>query len=59
MVKTMAKFKNKKTGKIVEEHLMFYVDKMKSNPNFEEVKEKAPKEKVQESKEVAVNKPLQ
>jgi len=55
----MPKFKNKKTGKIVEEHLMFYVDKMRSNRNFEEVKEKAPKEKVQESKEVAVNKPLQ
>ncbi len=55
----MPKFKNKKTGKIVEEHLMFYVNKMQSNPNFEEVKEKAPKEKVQESKEVAEDKPLQ
>lgn len=54
----MPKFKNKKTGKIVEEHLMFYVDKMRSNPNFEEVKEKAPKEKVQESKEVVEDKPL-
>ena len=54
----MAKFKNKKTGKIVEEHLMFYVNKMQSNPNFVEVKEKASKEKVQESKEVE-DKPLQ
>ena len=60
MVKTMAKFKNKKTGKIVEEHLLFYVNKMRSNPNFEEIKEKAPKEKekVQETKEVE-DKPLQ
>lgn len=54
----MAKFKNKKTGKIVEEHLMFYINKLRSNPNFVEVKEKAPKEKVQESKEVE-DKPLQ
>lgn len=59
MVKTMAKFKNKKTGKEVEEHLMFYVEKLRSNPNFEEVKEKAPKEKVQETKEVVAEKPLQ
>ena len=55
----MPKFKNKKTGKEVEEHLMFYVEKLRSNPNFEEVKEKAPKEKVQETKEVAAEKPLQ
>lgn len=54
----MPKFKNKKTGKIVEEHLMFYVEKMRSNPSFEEVKEKAPKEKVQDTKEVE-DKPLQ
>ncbi len=54
----MAKFKNKKTGKIVEEYLLFYVNKIRSNPNFVEVKEKAPKEEVQESKEVE-DKPLQ
>ena len=57
----MTKFKNKKTGKIVEEHLMFYVEKMRSNPNFVEVKDEktAPKEKkVQKAKEVE-NKPLQ
>lgn len=40
----MAKFKNKKTGKMVEEHLMFYVNRMRSNPSFVEVKEEAPKE---------------
>ncbi len=54
----MAKFKNKKTGKIIEEHLTFYVNKLRSNSNFEEVKEKSPKEKVQKSKEVE-DKPLQ
>ena len=55
----MPKFKNKKTGKVVEENLMFYVNKMRSNPSFEEVKEKAPKEKVQKSEEVVEDKPLQ
>lgn len=55
----MVKFKNKKTGEVVTEYLMFYVNKMRSNPNFEEVKEKAPKEKVQETKEVVKDKPLQ
>ena len=55
----MAKFKNKKTGKIVEEHLLFYVNKMRSNPSFVEVKEEAPKEKkVQKAKEVD-DEPLQ
>lgn len=54
----MAKFKNKKTGKIVEEHLMFYVNRMQSNPNFEEVKEKASK-KVEKIEEVVEEKPLQ
>lgn len=59
----MAKFKNKKTGKIVEEHLMFHIEKLRSNPNFAEVKEKAPKPKtkdeVQETQEVVNNEPLQ
>lgn len=57
----MAKFKNKKTGENVEEHLMFYIEKLRSNPNFVEIKdeEKAPKEKkVQKAKEVE-DKPLQ
>ena len=41
----MAKFKNKKTNKIVEEHLIFYIEKLRKNPNFEEVKDEKPKEK--------------
>ena len=54
----MTKFKNKKTGKIVEEHLMYYVNKMRSNPNFVEVKEKEQKDdkKSTATQEVA-NKP--
>ena len=35
----MAKFKNKKTGKIIVENLIFYIDKLRNNPNFEEIKE--------------------
>ncbi len=35
----MAKFKNKKTGLVIEENLDFYVTKMRNNPNFEEIKE--------------------
>ena len=35
----MTKFKNKKTGKIVEENLHYYVNKFKNDPNYEEVKE--------------------
>lgn len=50
----MAKFKNKKTGKIVEEHLLFYINKMQSNSNFKEVKEKTS----EKNKEVE-KKPLQ
>ena len=42
----MAKFKNKKTGKVVVESLMFYIEKLRNNPNFEEVKEKKPKQDV-------------
>ena len=46
----MAKFKNKKTNKVVDENLMFYVERLRSNPNFVEVKEKTekPKEEVKE-----------
>ncbi len=40
MVIIMAKFRNKKTKKIVEEHLNFYIEKLRNNPNFEEIKEK-------------------
>lgn len=35
----MAKFKNKKTNKVVEETLNFYIEKLKNNENFEEIKE--------------------
>lgn len=57
----MVKFKNKKTGKITEEHLMFYVNRMRNNPSFAEIKEKEPKEgkstpKEEKAQEVA-NKP--
>lgn len=41
----MPKFKNKKTGKIVEENLNFYIERLRSNPNFQEVKEDIPKSK--------------
>ena len=35
----MAKFKNKKTKKIIEENLIYYVDKLRKNSEYEEVKE--------------------
>lgn len=35
----MVKFKNKKTNKVVEENLNFYIEKLKNNENFEEIKE--------------------
>lgn len=35
----MVKFRNKLTNEIVEETLIFYIEKLRSNPNFEEVKE--------------------
>lgn len=46
----MAKFKNKKTGEVVEENLLYYVDFLKKNPNFKEVKEKIPKTLIEETK---------
>lgn len=48
----MAKFKNKKTKGIVEEHLIYYVNKLRNNPNFEEIKDEKPKEEVKEEKKV-------
>ena len=45
----MAKFKNKKTKKVIEENLNFYIEKLRNNSNFEEViekKEDKPKEEV-------------
>lgn len=42
----MPKFKNKETGVVVEETLSFYIDKLRKNSNFEEIKEdKASKQK--------------
>ena len=41
----MPKFKNKKTGLVIEENLNFYVDKLRNNPNFEEIEEKETKPK--------------
>ena len=35
----MAKFKNKKTGAIIEENLIYYVNRMRNNNNFVEVNE--------------------
>ena len=37
--KKMTKFKNKKNGHVIEENLIYYVDKLKKNNNFEEIKE--------------------
>ena len=50
----MAKFKNKKNNQIVEENLNFYIEQLRNNPNFKEVKEKAS----DKNKEVE-DKPLQ
>ena len=35
----MAKFKNKKTGAIIEENLIYYVNRMRNNNNFVDVNE--------------------
>ncbi len=35
----MPKFKNKRTGKVTEEHLLYYVNKLRNNSNYEEIKE--------------------
>ncbi len=56
----MAKFKNKKTNQIVEENLNFYIENLRKNKNFEEIKEgiKPSSPKKVEKKEVE-KKPLQ
>ena len=54
----MSKFKNKKTGKVVEEHLLYYVEKLRSNSEYKEIVEKQPKPE-KENKEVEQEKPLQ
>lgn len=35
----MAKFKNKKNGVVIEENLLYYINKLKNNVNFKEMKE--------------------
>ncbi len=54
----MPKFKNKKTGEVVKEHLLYYVERLRKNPDYIEVKEKQPKLE-KENKEVEQEKPLQ
>ena len=54
----MPKFKNKKTGKVVEEHLLYYVEKLRNNSEYKEVIEKQQKKPEKENKEVE-EKPLQ
>ena len=54
----MPKFKNKKTGKVVEEHLLFYIERLRNNPDYKEIVEKQPKP-IKENKEVEKEKPLQ
>ena len=54
----MPKFKNKKTGKVVEEHLLYYVERLRNNSEYKEVIEKQPKP-IKEKKEVEEEQPLQ
>lgn len=53
----MAKFKNKKTGQVIEVDLLYYVNQLRNNPDYKEIKEKESKKDV--SKEVVEDKPLQ
>lgn len=46
----MAKFKNKKTGKVIEENLNYYIELLKNNPNYELVSDKSKEEKIKETK---------
>lgn len=47
----MPKFKNKKTGKIIEVDLLYYVNQLRSNSDYKEIKEKQKEdEKVKEEK---------
>lgn len=48
----MPKFKNKKTGVVVEESLNFYIDKLRKNPNFVEIEENTSKETPKKNKEI-------
>lgn len=56
----MAKFKNKKTNQIVEENLNFYIENLRKNKNFEEIKEGIkPSSPKKVKKEEVEKKPLQ
>lgn len=48
----MAKFKNKVSGKIVEENLLYYVNKFRNDPNYIEIEEKKEKAKADKSAKV-------
>lgn len=48
----MPKFKNKRTGKIIEEHLHYYVNKFKNDHNYEEVKEEKKSSEAKKTTEV-------
>lgn len=50
----MPKFKNKKTKEVVEETLNFYIEKLRKNPSFEEIKEKETTTRNKENKEEEV-----
>ena len=55
-IRKMTKFKNKKTGQVIEENLIYYVDKLRKNDNFKEVKEdekSSSSDKLERNKEVA------
>lgn len=60
----MPKFKHKKTGKIVEANLLYYVNLLRSNSDYKEIKEKVPKQANKELEEnpqieVVEDKPLE
>ena len=38
-VMKMPKFRNKRTGKVIEENLLYYVNKYRNHPGYEELKE--------------------
>ena len=43
-------FKNKKTGKVIEENLSYYIELLKNNSNYELVSDKPKEEKNKETK---------
>ena len=64
----MPKFKHKKTGKIIEENILYYLELLRKNPKYEEIKDlpveekkdkKDKKDKEQPKNEVEEEKPLQ